>query len=368
MITVSLCMIVRDEQDTLARCLASVEGIVDETVVVDTGSVDDTKAVAATCGARVFDFPWIDDFGAARNHSFDQAVGDYILWLDADDVLLPDDRQKLLSLKASLDPSVEPVVDAVSMLYNIAFDAAGNPVSTARRLRLVKRSRNFRWAGVVHEDLRAEGPFTLAHTDITVTHQKPVSQILSTRNLEIYENQLRQGRTLSLFDVFNYARELQLHHRFAEAIPFHQQFLDSGQPDLGLTMLTLHNIATCNGDPDQEWQCTLRSLELDAPRPEFACRMAERFLAKNQFRQAAFWYRTALDYEPDAPSLWSLENQAFRTWLPHKQLGLCYFQLGDYPRSLHHNREARQYLPDDPAIASNIALLESLVSEGSPQA
>lgn len=88
MVSVSLCMIVKNEEDVLARCLESVEDLVDETVIVDTGSTDRTREIAARFTNRIFDFPWRDDFAAARNESFAHASMDYCLWLDADDVLL----------------------------------------------------------------------------------------------------------------------------------------------------------------------------------------------------------------------------------------------------------------------------------------
>ena len=88
MVTISLCMIVRDEEDVLGRCLESVRDLVDEIIIVDTGSKDRTKEIAAQFEARLFDFVWVDDFAAARNAAFAQASCDYCLWLDADDVLL----------------------------------------------------------------------------------------------------------------------------------------------------------------------------------------------------------------------------------------------------------------------------------------
>ena len=90
--SISLCMIVRNEEDVLARCLTSVADLVDEIILVDTGSSDRTKEIAARYTDRIFDFPWMDDFAAARNHAFLQATGDYCLWLDADDLLEEADR------------------------------------------------------------------------------------------------------------------------------------------------------------------------------------------------------------------------------------------------------------------------------------
>ena len=88
-------MIVRNEESNLSHCLTSVDGLFDETVIVDTGSTDRTIEIARSFGARVFDFPWVDDFAAARNAALARATGDYAFWLDADDVVEPPEREKL---------------------------------------------------------------------------------------------------------------------------------------------------------------------------------------------------------------------------------------------------------------------------------
>ena len=357
-------MIVRDEEETLARCLESVAGVFDEIVVVDTGSQDATKQVASRFTPTIVDFAWIDDFAAARNHAFGFATGDYLMWLDADDVLLEADRDKLLALKNTLDPSV----DAVTMLYNTAFDEAGNPIASTRRLRLVRRGMGFTWVGAVHEDLTIEQTYRYYDSDIVVTHRKPPGDGgPSPRNRRIFEKMLAEGREMRPVDVLNYARELEFTKDFDQAIPYYEQFLASGHPDVQMTLFALHKLATCYfmaGRPDKEWECTLRSLELDVPRPEFSCRIGERFVARNQFQQAIFWYETALSDPAGAMGRpGTVENHAFKTWLPHKQLGLCYFQVGDYENSLRHNRMALTYLPADQGIAANIGMLEQLIRE-----
>ena len=77
MITISLCMIVKNEEAVLARCLESVKDVVDEIIIVDTGSTDKTKQIAYRYTQNVYDFEWIDDFSAARNYSFSKATKDY---------------------------------------------------------------------------------------------------------------------------------------------------------------------------------------------------------------------------------------------------------------------------------------------------
>ena len=87
MISVSLCMIVRDEEEVLGRCLESVKSTADEMIIVDTGSQDRTKEVAAQYTDKIYDFEWKEDFSAARNFSLSKGTKDYLMWLDADDIL-----------------------------------------------------------------------------------------------------------------------------------------------------------------------------------------------------------------------------------------------------------------------------------------
>ena len=94
----SLCMIVKNEEDVLERCLNSVRELVDEIIIVDTGSEDGTKQTAERFTDQIYDFQWGDDFAAARNFSFARASGDYLMWMDADDVL-PESSLRLLAEK-----------------------------------------------------------------------------------------------------------------------------------------------------------------------------------------------------------------------------------------------------------------------------
>ena len=87
MITLSLCMIIKDEELVLDRCLNSICDIVDEIIIVDTGSSDNSKEMAKRYTDNIYDYNWNDDFSEARNFSFEKATKDYILWLDADEIL-----------------------------------------------------------------------------------------------------------------------------------------------------------------------------------------------------------------------------------------------------------------------------------------
>ncbi len=147
--TVSLCMIVKNEEHNLPACLDSVAGLVDDIVIVDTGSSDGTKAVAERYGARVFDFPWVDSFAAARNESLRHAKGDWIFWMDADDRLEESSRPLLKQLLADLRPGVM----AFSMKCLCVPDPSHPSPTVVDHIRLFPNQPQIRWHYRVHEQI-----------------------------------------------------------------------------------------------------------------------------------------------------------------------------------------------------------------------
>ena len=131
-------MIVKNEEKVLARCLESVKDIIDEVIIVDTGSSDKTKEIAFNYTDKVFCFKWCDDFSKARNFSFSKATKEYIMWLDADDVILKEDKEKLINLKHTLNKDT----DIVMLKYNTGFDEDGNVNFSYYRERILKREKN----------------------------------------------------------------------------------------------------------------------------------------------------------------------------------------------------------------------------------
>ena len=218
-VTVSLCMIVKNEEDVLARCLDSVKDLVDEIIIVDTGSKDRTKEIAHTYTDNVFDFVWIDDFAAARNFAFSKAKCMYCMWLDADDVILPKDQEGFQRLKETLSPET----DMVMMKYHTAFDSSGKPTFSYYRERLIANHKGYQWVGAVHEIIPPTGNIYYSD-DAAVSHKKLRVQD-PDRNLRIFEKLIAQGNVLDARQQFYYARELYYHNQFEKAIQVFNAFL-----------------------------------------------------------------------------------------------------------------------------------------------
>ena len=123
MIRISACVIVKNEEKNIASWLAGIGEIADEKIVVDTGSTDRTKALAAQYGAAVYDYPWENDFSAPRNYAISRATGDWIIFLDADEAFVHPEcvRQAIEILVAS-----QPQADAVMLkLREVDLDDGG---------------------------------------------------------------------------------------------------------------------------------------------------------------------------------------------------------------------------------------------------
>lgn len=144
----SLCMVVKNEEHNLGRCLASVRHLVQEMVVVDTGSSDRTKEIALDYGAKVYHFPWQNDFSAARNFSLTQAAGDWVLFLDADEYM----EQPPGEVQALLEKDIQGYfIKVISYLG----ETQGNEYVATTALRMFRNHPGYRFCGKIHEQILA---------------------------------------------------------------------------------------------------------------------------------------------------------------------------------------------------------------------
>jgi hypothetical protein len=216
---VSLCLIVKNEEANLPACLGSAADLADEIIVVDTGSTDRTREVAARFGARLFDFPWCDSFAAARNEGLRHATGEWIFWLDADDRLDEDNRTKLRALFSGLGHENA----AYSMKCLCLPDPVSGSATVVDHVRLFRNHPAVRWEYRVHEQIlpavRRQGG-EVRWADAVIHHAGYQDPVLRRRKLE------RDLRLLHLedgdrpddpFTLFNLGSVYQELGRHAEA-------------------------------------------------------------------------------------------------------------------------------------------------------
>lgn len=147
-ISISACLIVKNEEDNLDACLDSLSGIVDEIVVVDTGSSDRSEEIARNHGAKVGRFEWCEDFSAARNHSIDLATGDWILWIDADERLTQDSKRSIFNAVS------RPHLGGFNIeIINYVGNDETQDILNHWPCRLFRNMTNVRFEGRIHEQI-----------------------------------------------------------------------------------------------------------------------------------------------------------------------------------------------------------------------
>lgn len=210
-LTLSLCMIVRDEEEMLPRCLEAIKDGVDEMVIVDTGSRDKTVEIAESFGARVLHHTWTGNFGEARNVGMDAATGDWLIIVDADEVFVGDDAKRLHELKGHTWREAFFIEE-----INHTGDLDDGTAAKHNALRMIRNRPEHRYIGTVHEQLAHHLPGylpeRLEHTDIRMEHFGYLGHVRESknktdRNMELLLEQL-EAEPDSAFVHFNVASEM----------------------------------------------------------------------------------------------------------------------------------------------------------------
>lgn len=357
MITISLCMIVRDEAATLERCLESVQSAVDEIIIVDTGSTDCTKQIAEKYTSCVYDFPWKDDFASARNFSLDRGTKDFLLWLDADDILPRSSAEKLTLLKQTLTLDI----DLVMMPYQVSFDENGKCTFSYWRERLIRRNSGLRFQGRVHEAIVPGG--RILHIDIPVMHRKEKTEA-SDRNLRIYEKMEREKETFEPRALYYYGRELLTHGQWEKACHILEEFLKRPDGWIENKIDGARQLAEARrnlGDAAGELQALLQTLEYDVPRGETCCCLGRYFFERNSYEQASYWYMQALQAKRANWQGAFIQEECYG-YLPSIMLCVCCDRMGRRKEAEKWNELAGYYKPDSDAYRQNRIYFQELES------
>ena len=335
MVSISVCMIVKNEEEDLPSCLDSLRRIADEYVIVDTGSTDRTKEIAESFGAKVYDFTWVDDFAAARNFAFSKATCDYIYSADADETLDRDNIARFLSLKQHMDPAI----DMVQMYYcnQLAFDTVYN-YDRELRPKLFKRVRSFVWEDRIHEQVRIE-PLIL-DSEIEIRHHPKTSH--AGRDLALFRMMTERDEWLSKRMVSLYARELfkaGTEEDLEAALPFFIGVTQDVTRSMDEILDACCVIARCaRGKKDLPlfFKFAMKGALVQDGASEICYELGEYYYEAGDLDEAAVWYFNAA-YEA-APVL----DLQTGNVLPLQRLSAVYRALGNPQQAAVYQREAKE--------------------------
>ncbi|MDR0946446.1 MAG: glycosyltransferase [Ruminococcus sp.] len=359
MVTVSLCMIVKNEEDVLGRCLESAKDIFDEIIIIDTGSTDKTKEIASRYTDKIYDFEWIDDFAAARNFAFSKGTCDYKFWLDADDVISETNREKLIKLKAVADGSV----GVFRMYYGIVFDEKGNCTYKYYRGRMFLAKLHPIWKGRVHETCTTQTAGISIDTDIEIYHKKKTAENHTPRNLRILKNEIESGSTDPRTQYY-YSRELMYSGDYKAQIKMAEIFLENPAGWYVNKISACQDLAFAKmktGDTDGQIRALVRSFSYGAPTGEVCCDIGK-FFSKRDTKTAIFWYETALLLKPDYNS-GAFINEDCYGYIPAIELCVLYYGKKDYKKASEMNDLAAQFKPANASVLYNKSLFDKINNE-----
>lgn len=325
-------MIVKNEEAVLARCLDSIADLMDEIIIVDTGSIDKTKEIAARYTDQIYDFTWTGNFSDARNFSFSKATKDYIYCADADEVLDTENHQKFLYLKKGLLPEI----DIVQMYYSnqLSFNTIYN-FDKELRPKLYKRVRHFVWENAIHEQVRLDP--LVYESDITIEH-RPTSNHKG-RDLLAFEKLCKDGVRLNTRLHNLYAKELMISGEPADFIKAYPAFSASINDENRNSDEILEACCICAR------ACLLSKEYLDFFKyttkaiasggcSEICCELGDYYYGTGDLEEACIWYYNAA-FETE--SVLNLRNH---TDIPLTALVDCYTELGNPEEAARYRQMA----------------------------
>lgn len=344
MTTLSLCMIVKDEEATLDRILNCAKDFTDEIIIVDTGSDDETVNIAKRYTDKVYFFKWTNDFSEARNYSLKKATKDYIMWLDADDFI---DEENILKIKNMLITDL--YADIYMLKYKIVSPFGAECNLEFYRERLLKRSGNFLFEGAVHEAVNLSGK--VVYSNIVIEHRK-VKPPLFERNLNIYRLLESKNKIFTPRDLYYYGRELYYNGYYQKAKEKFHLFLNSNGSDTDKEegYILLSDCYLKEGNLPQAKETIFSSLKKYPPSPETFCKTGEIFFSEGNYGCASAYYRAA---ETSEEKSYGFIRKEYGGIVPCLMLTVIYFRLERYDLAKEYHKKCKKLCPNHPSVLFN---------------
>ncbi len=357
--TISLCMIVKNEEAQLARCLSSVAGVVDEMVVVDTGSTDATIAIAESFGARIYHHAWDGSFSSARNVSLSYATGEWVLVLDADEALAAG-----VPLRELLAAAAEDREAFILPLVNFVGERANEEAVTAPSVRLFRNRPEYRYTRALHEQImlaiQATRPESVAgYLDAPIEHFGYLNNVVAgkdkiQRNLALAQEEVKRYPD----DAFSWYNLGQEHFRLAEwddAVRAYQRgfpYLQSLMAGFAPALVKHLTVCLLNlNRSDEALAVTKDAQEAYEQFTDLWILQGVAYMQKNDYAAAAERFREALAKGEVAGGFY-ISDEGVGTYKAQWWLANCLLQLGRHDEALAalvasqaEMQRRRRYLP-----------------------
>jgi glycosyltransferase involved in cell wall biosynthesis len=337
---ISLCMIVKNEEKVIGRCLSSVAHLVDEVIIVDTGSIDKTKQVVSNFTSKVYDFTWVNDFSAARNFAASKASGEWILVLDADEYI---DEENFEDFKAELkrDNGIYDAYTAKILNFTGNF---GENLLQNHHDRVYKNNAGIIYYRKIHEQFKninneelhmKNSPLLIFHSgylNYTVGEKKK-----SERNKELLDKEISSGANKA-FDYFNYGNEYYSMGDFEKALDtylkayrlkndFRLSWVSTTLIQIIICLINLkkyNNALDVIGDAEKIYTNS----------PEFPYLKGEIFLLRGQVEDAKNIFQHILENNKNYFHI--ILRPDLKEQMPHIKLGEIYLYEEDYQKAIYH--------------------------------
>ncbi|WP_187820784.1 glycosyltransferase [Pasteuria penetrans] len=357
--TLALCMIVKDEASIIAECLESAQSVVDEIVVIDTGSTDDTIAISRSYGANVFHDPWRNDFSRARNLAKENATSDWIMWLDADEIL---DKAAHTELRKKMDRGLQTHKNLEGIYLKILNylnsvdeeEKETEHILINSSLRMVKNRPQYRFVGRVHEQIlpsitTGNPEVVIGEIDVKIHHRGYLYSRINDkakieRNKKLIQISL-QEEPHNAFHWYNLGVEFFRNREFAEALVTFQKSMELQHPNESLcyTHLRKYELVCLEalGKENELIEQTEETLRLFPDFTDIYHIKANYLIKKGEIRTALATFKKALQIGPPPPSRY-VTIQGIGSYLTCLAIGELYEKLGEYEEALSYHGEALQ--------------------------
>ncbi|MCG8510953.1 MAG: glycosyltransferase, partial [Rhodospirillales bacterium] len=347
---ISMCMIARDNADTIEKALLSIRPWVDQMVVVDTGSKDATPEIAERCGAQVEFFEWCDDFAAARNTSLEHATGDWVFWMDSDDTMDEHNGRQLRELVAT--KQADSVVGFVIQVY--CGDVSSDGLTIVDHVKLFRNDPAIRFEGRIHEQvlpsIRQMGG-EIGWTDVHVHHSgadySPEGRARKIkRDLRILAKDLAD-RPCHPFVLFNLGMTYECAGNSASAVGYLTEcieFSHTGESHLRKAYVYLVNAYERLGQFAEARKRCWEGLGRYPDDAELAFRLGQILMRSRDWREAlAAFQRIRVK---DANRYFTSRDSGITGHKLNFEKGICYEEIGRYEEAIRSWEVCLDELPE----------------------